>query len=178
MVGVMGIVCGYVVGTLWPGFMSASNPGPMFMMAVAIAFSFLVAWIAHRGINGSTNVSIAINVIQITALAHLCRHGFSYRISHPAGSSIAWQFDSSSSEAYTISSRLTKTANGATDRFARFANGVPKPKMDASGKPVPYLVAYPDARRKRQLHQPPDSRLRWLEYTTSAGRLCRPRSPS
>ena len=33
MVGVMGILCGYLVGTLWPNFMSASNPGPMFMMA-------------------------------------------------------------------------------------------------------------------------------------------------
>ena len=27
MVGVMGILCGYLVGTLWPNFMSASNPG-------------------------------------------------------------------------------------------------------------------------------------------------------
>ena len=33
MVGVMGILCGYLAGTLWPSFMSASNPGPMFMMA-------------------------------------------------------------------------------------------------------------------------------------------------
>ena len=32
MVGVMGIFCGYIVGTLWPNFMSASNPGPAFMM--------------------------------------------------------------------------------------------------------------------------------------------------
>src|ERR1700739_1090705 len=46
MVGVMGVLCGYLVGTLWPGFMSATNPGPMFMMAVAIVFSFLIAWIA------------------------------------------------------------------------------------------------------------------------------------
>ena len=28
MVAVMGILCGYLVGTLWPNFMSASNPGP------------------------------------------------------------------------------------------------------------------------------------------------------
>src|SRR5581483_11276379 len=66
MVGVMGVLCGYLVGTLWPSFMSASNPGPMFMMAVAVAFSFGIAWIAHRGVSGSTNVNIAINVIQIT----------------------------------------------------------------------------------------------------------------
>src|SRR5580693_8786887 len=79
MVGVTGVVCGYVVGTLWPGFMSASNPGPMFMMAVAIAFSFMVAYIAHRGINGSTSVNIGINFIQIVALLAFAFMAFSYR---------------------------------------------------------------------------------------------------
>src|ERR1700758_1591583 len=64
MVGVMGVLCGYLVGTLWPSFMSASNPGPAFMMAVAIVFSFVVAYIAYRGVNGSTAVNMAINVIQ------------------------------------------------------------------------------------------------------------------
>ena len=32
MVGVIGVISGYLVGTLWPNFMSASNPGPMFMV--------------------------------------------------------------------------------------------------------------------------------------------------
>src|SRR5438105_2822169 len=68
MVGVMGVLCGYLVGTLWPNFMNASNPGVAFMMLVAILFSFVVAYIANRGVNGSTAVSIAINVIQIAAL--------------------------------------------------------------------------------------------------------------
>ena len=58
MVAVMGILCGYLVGTLWPNFMSASNPGTAFMMLVAVAFSFLIAYIAHRGVNGSTAVNI------------------------------------------------------------------------------------------------------------------------
>src|SRR6202045_3572094 len=40
MVGTMGIIAGYIVGTLWPSFMSASNPGPMFMMLIAVLFSF------------------------------------------------------------------------------------------------------------------------------------------
>ena len=52
MVAVMGVFCGYLVGTLWPNSMSASNPGPMFMVMVAIVFSFAVAYIAHRGVNG------------------------------------------------------------------------------------------------------------------------------
>src|SRR3954467_8442843 len=63
MVGVIGVISGYLVGTIWPSFMSATNPGPMFMMAVATIFSFGVAYIAHRGVNGSTSVNIAINVI-------------------------------------------------------------------------------------------------------------------
>src|SRR5450631_1670527 len=36
MVGTMGIICGYIVGTLWPNLMSASNPGILFMMAIAV----------------------------------------------------------------------------------------------------------------------------------------------
>src|SRR5450755_4422792 len=66
MVAVTGAFCGYMAGTLWPNFMSASNPGPMFMMACAIVFALGVAYIAHRGVSGSTAVSIAINVIQIS----------------------------------------------------------------------------------------------------------------
>src|SRR5712675_2384044 len=66
MVGVMGMLCGYLVGTIWPTFMSASLPGPAFMMLVAVVFSFAIAYIANRGVNGSTAVNIAINVIQIT----------------------------------------------------------------------------------------------------------------
>src|SRR6266700_1045781 len=50
MVGVMGILCGYLAGTIWPNFMSASNPGTAFMMLVAIVFSFAIAYIAHRGV--------------------------------------------------------------------------------------------------------------------------------
>src|ERR1700692_852167 len=68
MVGVIGVISGYLVGTLWPNVMSATNPGPMFMMAVAVVFAFAVAYIAHRGVTGSTAVNIAINVIQISAL--------------------------------------------------------------------------------------------------------------
>src|ERR1700684_2818356 len=145
MVGVTGIICGYVVGTLWPNAMSATNPGPMFMMLVAVLFSFAVAWIANRGVNGSTAVSIAINVIQISALLVFAVMAFSYRTTHPAGSP-AWQFDSTTGDAYTYEFQTEKvTANGATtDNIVRDANMVPKPKLDAAGKPVPFRVAYPE----------------------------------
>jgi APA family basic amino acid/polyamine antiporter len=145
MVGTMGILCGYIVGTLWPNFMSASNPGPMFMMLVAVVFSFVVAYIASRGVNGSTSVNIAINVIQISALIVFSVMALSYRMNHPPGS-VALQFDSTSGDAYNYQFLTQKqTVNGqATDIIVRDANGVPKPLLDASGKPVPYRVSYPE----------------------------------
>ena len=48
MVGVIGVISGYLVGTIWPNFMSASNPGPMFMMAVAVVFCGVIWWVARR----------------------------------------------------------------------------------------------------------------------------------
>ena len=144
MVAVTGVFTGYVIGTLYPSFMSASNPGPMFMMAIAILFSFGVAYIAHRGVNGSTAVSIAINVIQISALIVFAVMAIGYRMNHPPGS-VAFQWDATTSEAYPYEFATTsQTVNGtATDVITRDANQVPQPKLDAAGKPVPYHVSYP-----------------------------------
>src|SRR5271154_6729873 len=80
MVGVTGVFTGFVVGTLWPSFMSASNPGPIFMALVAVVFSFAVAYIAYRGVNGSTAVNIAINIIQISALLVFSVLALGYRM--------------------------------------------------------------------------------------------------
>jgi len=145
MVAVTGVFCGYIAGTLWPNFMSASNPGTMFMMVVAILFSFGVAYIAHRGVTGSTAVNIAINVIQISALIVFAVLAIGYRLNHPPGS-VAYQFDSVSGEAYTYEFATTQTtANGqTTETIVRDANMVPQPKMGADGKPVPYQISYPD----------------------------------
>ncbi len=144
MVAVTGIFCGYVVGTLWPNAMSASNPGTLFMMVVAAVFTLGVAYIAHRGVTGSTAVSIAINVIQISALVVFAVMAIGYRINHPPGS-VAYQFDPTSGEAYTYQFATTQTtANGQTTAtITRDANGVPQPMLDAAGKPVPYQISYP-----------------------------------
>jgi amino acid transporter len=150
MVGVMGVLCGYLAGTLWPNFMSASNPGPAFMMLVAVVFSFAVAYIAHRGVNGSTAVNIAINVIQISALIVFAVMAIGYRMNHAPGS-VAWQFDSTSGEAYTYEF-LTEKAPGPdgkpVDTIVREKDGTPKAKLDAAGKPVPFKVDYPEKDEK------------------------------
>jgi APA family basic amino acid/polyamine antiporter len=146
MVGVMGILCGYLVGTLWPNFMSASNPGPLFMMAVAVVFSFVVAYIAYRGVNGATAVNIAINIIQISALVLFSVLALGYRMNHPPGS-VAYQFDSTSGASYTYEFATQKTMVGGkeTETIVRDSAGVPQPKLDAAGKPVPYRIDFPAA---------------------------------
>src|SRR5664279_1199375 len=146
MVAVMGILCGYLVGTIWPSFMSASNPGIAFMMMVAIVFSFAVAYIAHRGVTGSTAVSIAINVIQIAALVLFAVLALGYRMNHPPGT-VAYQFDSVSGEAYTYEFATTTTLvdGKPTDTIVRDSAGVvPQPKLDTAGNPVPFKISYPE----------------------------------
>src|SRR5437667_3141130 len=149
MVGVMGMLCGYLVGTIWPTFMSASLPGPAFMMLVAVVFSFAIAYIASRGVNGSTAVNIAINVIQITALVVFSVLALGYRMNHPPGS-VAYQFDSVSGDAYTYEFATEKTVvdGKPTDTIVREKDGTPKPQLDAAGKPVPYKISYPEKDEK------------------------------
>ena len=146
MVAVTGVFVGYVVGTLWPNFMSASNPGTLFMMLVAVVFTFGVAYIAHRGVNGSTAVSIAINVIQISALIVFSVMAIGYRMNHPPGS-VARQWDSTTNASFDCEFATTsQMVNGsATDVITRDANMNPVCKVDASGKPVPFHVDYPVA---------------------------------
>jgi amino acid transporter len=146
MVGTMGILCGYLVGTIWPNFMSASNPGMLFMMAVAIVFSFVIAYFAYRGIQSSTAINLGINVIQITALLVFAVLALQYRMHHPAGS-VAYQFDSASGEAYPYEFRTTSTpavapATAPAETIVRDKDGVPLPKLDASGKAVPFRISY------------------------------------
>ena len=86
MVATMGVMVGYIVGTIAPSTMNAGIPGPVFMALIAVIFSFAVAYIAHQGVSGSTNVNIAINAIQIIALLFFSALAISYRMSHPAGS--------------------------------------------------------------------------------------------
>ncbi|HXQ27640.1 MAG TPA: APC family permease [Gemmatimonadales bacterium] len=86
MVAMMGVMIGYIWGTLVPSFMNAATPGPVFMALVAVIFSFLVAWVAYRGISGSTRVAIVINVVQIIALLFFSALAIAYRLGHPEGS--------------------------------------------------------------------------------------------
>ena len=137
MVATTGIFIGYVVGFLYPGFLSGSNPGPVFMAVVAVVFSFFVAWIAQKGAGASTAVNLAINIIQISALLVFSVLALGYRSSHPAGAT-GFQYDSQTLATYTYQFATAK--DGTT---ARDATGAPTPLLDAAGKPVPYVIDYP-----------------------------------
>jgi basic amino acid/polyamine antiporter, APA family len=137
MVAATGAFVGYVVGTLWPNFMSASNPGPAFMILVAILFTFLVCYIAHRGVTASTGVNVAMNVIQISALLVFSVMAIGYRMNHPPGS-VAWQWDSTSGDAYNCEFQMD-----AQNNIVRDSNMVPQCKKDATGAPVPFHIGYP-----------------------------------
>lgn len=137
MVGVTGIFVGYIAGFLWPGFISGSNPGPVFTGLVAVAFSFGVAWIAQKGARASTAVNIAINVVQISALVLFSALAMGYRMNHPDGAP-ALQYDGSSLATYDY-----EFATKPDGTIVRDASGAPAPLLDAAGKPVPFHIHYP-----------------------------------
>ena len=155
MVAVTGIFVGYIVGFFYPSFLSGSNPGPLFMALIAVVFSFFVAWIAAKGAGASTAVNLAINVIQISALVVFSVLAIGYRANHPTGTTgpTAFQYDSQSLSTYTYQFATDKT--GAT---IRDASGAPMPLLDSAGKPVPYVITYPET----------DSSGNFLSHTSAA----------
>jgi basic amino acid/polyamine antiporter, APA family len=138
MVAVTGVFVGYVVGFLFPNFLSGSNPGPVFMGLVAVVFSFFVAWIATRGAGASTAVNLAINIVQISALVVFSVLALGYRANHPTGAP-AFNYDGQTLATYTYQF-ATNPKDGST---MRDSSGVPLPLLDKSGKAVPFTIDYP-----------------------------------
>ncbi len=92
MVGVTAILMGYFASQLWPDQFNSSIFSPTLMVAACILLSLGVSYIAQRGINGSTGVNIAINIIQISALMIFSVLALGYRMSHGEGS-VGWTLD-------------------------------------------------------------------------------------
>src|SRR5437763_4579740 len=86
MVGVTGIIVGYLLGAFFPATFSSGVPSPIFMGIFCVFFAFGVAYIAFRGVGGTTGVNAVINVIQITALIIFSIMAISHRVKHPDGS--------------------------------------------------------------------------------------------
>ena len=138
MVATTGIFVGYVVGFLFPSFLSGSNPGPLFMALVAVVFSFFVAWIASKGAGASTAVNLAINIVQISALVVFSVLALGYRANHPTGAP-ALNYDGQSLSTY----KYQFATNPKDGSIIRDASGVPTPQLDKTGSPVAFTIDYP-----------------------------------
>jgi APA family basic amino acid/polyamine antiporter len=85
MVGVTALIAGYLVGQFFPKTFNPGVPSFLFMAVFCVIFSFAVAYIAYRGVNGTTGVNAAINVVQIVALIIFSVLAIMYRVQHPDG---------------------------------------------------------------------------------------------
>ena len=84
MVAVTAILVGYLAGQIFPSVFNAAVPSPLLMILFCIVFPFAVGFIAYRGVNASTGVNLAINIVQISALIVFTVIAIGYRINHSA----------------------------------------------------------------------------------------------
>jgi amino acid transporter len=85
MVAVTAILVGYLASVVFPDTFNGTLNSPTLMIAFCVLFAFGVAYIAYRGVVGSTGVNVAINVIQISALLIFSLIAIGYRTSHKEG---------------------------------------------------------------------------------------------
>ena len=132
MVGVTAMLIGYLSGYLWPDTFSQIYNSPLEMYGFCIIFSIGVSYIAYRGVNGSTAVNIAVNVIQITALVVFACIAIAYRVNHKQGST-GFHLSNGVAVSYQVAQVTVNDANGKPLPVLDSNN---KPTVDASGKPV------------------------------------------
>jgi amino acid transporter len=101
MVGVTAILAGWLAGQLMPDTFSQTYNSPLFMWLFCVVFALGVGYIAYRGVNGTTAVNMAINVIQIGALVAFAIMAISYRSSHPDGS-VGWHLSNGTPVNYNV----------------------------------------------------------------------------
>jgi basic amino acid/polyamine antiporter, APA family len=86
MVAVTALLVGYLAGQLFPSAFNSAVPSPLLMILFCIVFPFFIGYIAFRGVNASTGVNLAVNVIQISALIVFTVIAIGYRLNHGEGS--------------------------------------------------------------------------------------------
>ncbi len=136
MVGVTAILSGYLLNQFFPDTFSGTYNSPLFMFLFCGVFALGVAYIAYRGVTGTTAVNVAINIIQISALLIFAVIAIGYRIQHPQGSQ-AFHLSNGIAVNYQVAQVVQKDDKGNPVPVMD-ANG--KPTMDKEGKPV-YAMA-------------------------------------
>lgn len=124
MVGVTAILGGYLLNQFFPDTFSGTYNSPLFMFLFCIVFALGVAYIAFRGVTGTTAVNMAINIIQITALVIFSIIAIAYRMQHPQGST-GYHLSNGVAVNYQVAQEVVKDDKGN-----------PTPALDADGKPT------------------------------------------
>ena len=148
MVGVTAILSGYLLNQFFPNTFSGTFNSPLFMILFCIVFALGVAFIAHRGVTGTTGVNMVINIVQITALLVFSVIAIAYRAQHPEGSK-AFQLVNGIPVDYVVAQE--PVVENGKPKLDPAGQPVLQPKMDADGnpvaemkdgKPVPFKLSY------------------------------------
>jgi APA family basic amino acid/polyamine antiporter len=137
MVGVTALLSGYLLNQFWPDTFSGSFNSPLFMYLFCIVFSLGVAYIAFRGVNGTTAVNMAINIIQISALLIFTVMAIAFRVQHPEGST-GYQLKNGVPIDFNVAQEQAKGDDGKP-KVDSSGQPVMQDKMDADGNPVPEM---------------------------------------
>ncbi len=131
MVGVTAILAGFLLNQFWPDTFSGTYNSPIFMWLFCIIFALCVAYIAFRGVTGTTAVNVVINVVQISALLVFSVMAIGYRSQHPQGST-GYHLSNGTAVNYQVAQEVVKDDKGVPQPV--MVDG--KPSMDKEGKPV------------------------------------------
>jgi amino acid transporter len=132
MVGVTAILAGYLASQLFPNTFSGTYNSPIFMWVFCIVFALGVAYIAYRGVNGSTAVNVAINIIQITALVVFSIIAIAYRTNHPQGA-VGYHLSGGNPVNYNVDQVNVTDDKGKPVQDSWADNS---PKTDDKGQPI------------------------------------------
>jgi len=136
MVGVTAILGGYLMSIFFPDTFSGTYNSPLFMILFSVVFALGVAYIAYRGVTGTTAVNIAINIIQISALLVFAVIAIGYRVQHPQGST-GFHLSNGVAVNYQVAQIVQKDDKGNPVPVMDANN---KPTMDKDGKPVFVMI--------------------------------------
>jgi amino acid transporter len=132
MVGVTALLGGYLLNQFFPDTFSSSYNSPLFMYLFSVVFALGVAYIAYRGVTGTTAVNMAINIIQITALVVFSIIAIAYRTQHPQGST-GYHLSNGVAVNYVVAQEVVKDDAG---KPVPVLDDGGKPTVDSAGKPV------------------------------------------
>ena len=139
MVGVTALLIGYLGGQVFPKTFSTAIPSPLLMFLFALIFSFGVAYIAFRGVGGTTGVNGRHQRDSNRRAADLLGHG-----DHPPGKNIPkgrprgrWTTTAIRSTLCRTRRRRWSTIRTIPAKRWRTPPGRTDPRNDTAGNAIP-----------------------------------------